>query len=152
MHIAMNRHFVEYNYNKKVLLHERRRHTACHVASVCYTALSPHPVPTWTWDGVPPPSPGLGMGYPPSWTWDGVTSHLDLGWGIPPDRLDGVPPPLRNVNKQTAVKRVLRTRAVKRRSSTKWRIFLNFLGVPWFQPSSTPDENIVVIPTFRHTV
>ena len=82
--------------NKKVRLRERKRHTARHVASACYAALSPGwgeggtpsqvwmggcPIQTivsagwgtpWTWDGVPPiswmgyPLPGPGTGYPSS--------------------------------------------------------------------------------------
>ena len=56
-------------------------------------------LPTWTWDGVPPPSRHR-MGYPPGQL-DGVTLCLDLGWGthlppgmgVPPTwTLDGAPP------------------------------------------------------------
>ena len=87
--------------NKKVLLRERKRHTARRVASARYAALSngwvgggvPHPVmggvplhpdlgqdtppPTQTWHGVPPRP---GTGYDP---------HQDLGWGTPPPRKCG---------------------------------------------------------------
>ena len=69
--------------NKKVLLRERKRHTARRVASTCYAALSNpdlvrggggYPIQTWwgeypiqTWSrgypGYPPPS-RPGMGYP----------------------------------------------------------------------------------------
>ena len=84
--------------NKKVLLRERKRHTARRVAvaSACYsgggeggTMGTP---PTWTWDGVPP-LPGPGMGYPPTQTWDRVPPYLDLGWGTPLPRPEmGYPP------------------------------------------------------------
>ena len=93
--------------NKKVL-RECKRHTACHVASAHYAALSrggtwdgvpPYPnldgvpppprpemgylpPPTQTWDGVTP-LPRPEMGYPPTQTWDGVAPYLDLGQGTP---------------------------------------------------------------------
>ena len=93
--------------NKKVLLRERKRHTArcLAVASACYSGGGTMGTPpTWTWDGVPPsPLPGPGMGYPPTQTWDGVPPlpgpgmgyppYLDLRWGTPPTQTwDGIPP------------------------------------------------------------
>ena len=120
--------------NKKVFPRERKRHTARHVVSARYAALSPgggggregnlsrlgqgYPIQDWkggtpvswmeypqTWDGVPPPGPG--MGYPPSAGWgsplSGVPPHPPGPWmGIPtplpapgkgyPHQLDGVIP------------------------------------------------------------
>ena len=52
--------------NKKVLLYERKRHTACRVESAHYA------VPV----GVPPPYPG---------------THPKSGWGIPPSPCQGTP-------------------------------------------------------------
>ena len=69
--------------NKKVLLRERKRHTARRVASTCYVALSSD----WgggggyliqSLMGNPHPVPGGGGGYPgvhhsySIWTWNGV--------------------------------------------------------------------------------
>ena len=83
-----------HNYNKKVFLRERKRHTACRVASARYAALSP--------DRVPHPRPRgcpiqTWMGYLPTWTWNRVPSshqdgvpHWSPGWGTP-HQLDGVP-------------------------------------------------------------
>ena len=69
-------------HNKKVLLRERKRQTAHHVASARYAALSNggggYPIQSW-WGvpQVPPPSrPGLGEGGTP-------TPCPDLGWGPP---------------------------------------------------------------------
>ena len=60
--------------NKKVLLCERKRHTAHHVAHACYTALSPggtnHPVltggvtPSSPNEGISPSNPSVGWVYP----------------------------------------------------------------------------------------
>ena len=75
----------KHNENKKVLLRERKRHTACHVtvASACYSGGGTMGTPL----------PGPGMGYPPTWTWDGVLPYPDLGRGTPPTwTWDGVPP------------------------------------------------------------
>ena len=58
--------------HKKVLLRERKRHTACRVASANYVALIvgvPHPVLV---GGYPPPTIQTWDGYPPVQTWDGV--------------------------------------------------------------------------------
>ena len=102
-------------HSKKVLLCERKRHTARRIASTRYAALSnpdlvgggtqgtPHH-PDLVW-GVP--HPDLVRGVPPTiqtWlggtlstptiqTWDGVTPplHLDLGQGTPRPET-GVPP------------------------------------------------------------
>ena len=77
--------------NKKVLLRERKRHTAGRVASARYAALSNG----W---GVTHPDlgqgthPDLGWGTPTQ-TWDRVPPHPDLGWGTPRTQTwDGVPP------------------------------------------------------------
>ena len=104
---------------KKVLPRERKRHTACRVASTRYAALSNgeggdpryplhhpdlvggYPPPSRPGMGYPPPRPE--MGYPPTiQTWDGVpplrsemgySLHLDLGWGTPlPRPWMGYPP------------------------------------------------------------
>ena len=100
--------------NKKVLLCECKRHTACciAIASACYSG------GTWRWgtppgDGVPP-CPRLG--YPP-WRWGtplskvGVPSEMGYplfkvgvppqrwgnppiqGWGTPPSKAGSGPPP-----------------------------------------------------------
>ena len=66
------------NYkNKKVLLHEHKRHTACHVASTPYVVLTGYP-PILTWPGGyvtwVPPQPG----YPPGQ----CTPHPDLARGV----------------------------------------------------------------------
>ena len=105
--------------NKKVLLRESKRHTACHVASAHYAALSnggglgtpppsspgqgqvplPPTIQTWSRGGTPdtPHHPDLARGYHATiQTWDGVsTNHPDLGWGTPdPPRPGmGCPPP-----------------------------------------------------------
>ena len=85
--------------NKKVLLRERKRHTARHIASTRYAALSnpdlvgggvPHPdlvrgYPIQTWLGVPPHHPDLVGGTP-------GTPHPDLVRGVPhPDLVGGYP-------------------------------------------------------------
>ena len=71
--------------NKKVLLCERKRHTACHVASTCYVVLTGYPPWAGTPPGrVPPSCQGTPLaGYPP-------------GQGTPPTRVpprQGTPPP-----------------------------------------------------------
>ena len=82
--------------NKKVLLHECKRHTARRVASARYAALSNGgwggSTPTiQTWPGGYPPCPDLGWGKPPSRPGMGYPHsdlgyppHPDLGWGTPP--------------------------------------------------------------------
>ena len=93
--------------NKKVLLRERKRHTARRVAvaSACYSGGGTWSTPPdlgWgtprTWDGVPPR------------TWDGVTPQtwdwvppldLDLGWGTPLPRPEMGYPPQVWTDKQT---------------------------------------------------
>ena len=108
--------------NKKVLLCEHKRHTAHHIASTRYAALSNggggYPIQSW-WGGTPSSHGGgypiqswgggtlssHGRGYPryppgqtwdgvpPIQTWHGVPSHPDLGWGTPcPDLAWGTPP------------------------------------------------------------
>ena len=77
--------------NKKVLLHERKRLTAHHVASTRYAALvGGTPIPGW---GVPHSQ----VGVPPSQTGGtpsqvGGTPHLDLGRGYPWTWEGGTPP------------------------------------------------------------
>ena len=87
--------------DKKVLLRERKRHTARRVASARYADPSGGvpgvPPPSWTWDGVPPKPrmgypPRPGMGYPLDLGWG---TPLDLEWGTPPDLRWGTPPDLR---------------------------------------------------------
>ena len=98
-------HLLKVPRNKKVLLRERKRHTARQVASARYTALSnggctpgtpphhpdlarvtpPSTIHTWlgypphhpihTWPGYPPTIQTL-LGYPPP-------HHKDLGWCTP---------------------------------------------------------------------
>ena len=98
---------------KKVLLRERKRHTARRVASAHYAALSNNGgYPIQSWVGGTPSSPiqggfpiqswpgeypiqsfhheDLGSGTPPiRWM---RYPHLDLGWGTPLHQLDAVPP------------------------------------------------------------
>ena len=76
---------IETNVNKKVLLRERKRHTARRVASDRYSTLSPdegggYPIQAWLGGYLIP-----GWGYP--------IPCLDLGWGTS-CHLDGVPPPI----------------------------------------------------------
>ena len=101
------------NLNKKVLLRERKRHTASRVPSARYADLSPdreggtpsspltrqvpHLVLDWggtpCWDlgwGTPTYGPGIGYPHPdlgqgtPIQTWDGVPSLPSAGRGTPP--------------------------------------------------------------------
>ena len=100
-------------FNKKVLLRERKRHTAHHVASARYAALcnggrgypisgrgypisgKGYPVQCLGRGGYPIPGvggypiSGLGRGVPQVQTWDGVPPHLR--WGTPPDLRWGLP-------------------------------------------------------------
>ena len=94
---------------EKVLLRERKRHTARRVASACYAALShgwgvPPTIQTWSEGGTlstPPPSrPGMGSPHHPDLGWGGTPDtpphHLDLGWCTPPPSRPGqggYPPP-----------------------------------------------------------
>ena len=98
-------------YNKKVLLRECKRHTACHVASACYAALSNG------WGGTPsspgggggtlgtptpsrpggyprciPNNPDLVRGYPPPSRPGMGYPHPDLRWGTPTHTWERVPP------------------------------------------------------------
>ena len=78
----------------KVLLRERKRHTARHVASARYAALS-----NGGEGGGAPSRPGWGgctLGTPPSRPGMGVPPCPDLGWGTPPPSRPGMgyPPPL----------------------------------------------------------
>ena len=72
--------------NKKILLHERKRHTTHCVASTHYAVPVGVP-PILTWDGITPcpdlrwgytPLSWPEMGYPPVLTWDGVPPILTL--------------------------------------------------------------------------
>ena len=78
--------------NKKVLLRERKRHTARRVASARY-AKGGYPVPGP--GGVPHHrSGGRGVPHPRSAGTLGTPHLPDLGWGTPPGQTwDGVPPP-----------------------------------------------------------
>ena len=107
---------VNYLCNKKVLLRERKRHTAHHVASARYAALSPdegggtldgggvYPIPglDWggegypvqSWMGVSYPRSGLGGGGYPIQSWMGWYPIPGLVGGVPHTVLDwGYPPP-----------------------------------------------------------
>ena len=111
------------NHNKKVLLRERKRHTARRVAiaSPCYSgggildkkffSQSEH-VSSQIW--CQKFFPLLRPGTPPwTWTWDPPYPDLDLGPPLPRPGLGTPPypdldlgPPPRNVNRQTPVKTV----------------------------------------------
>ena len=96
--------------NKKVLLHERKRHTTHCVASAHYAALSNggggYPIQSWLWQGGTPSSPGWGYpipgpggGYPIIQSWLGDTPSSPGQGGTPsqvqggiPHQLAGVPP------------------------------------------------------------
>ena len=68
--------------NKKVLMRERKRHTARHVASARYATLSNG----WGRGGTPS-SPGGRYPHHPDLVGGGVPpNHPDLGWGTPPPR------------------------------------------------------------------
>ena len=96
---------LDFYVNKKVLLRERMRHTACGVASARFadgggdTPSSPgrgDPIQSWT-GGVPYPDLGwgtplsAGWGTPPIQTWDGVPP-LQTWDGVPPCQQDGGTP------------------------------------------------------------
>ena len=91
--------------NKKVLVRERKRHTASRVASTPYVVLTGYPpdrvppvltwpggVPTWVPPSRVPPQLDLAWyppgwtwhGTPPGWTWQGTPPQLDLAWYLPP--------------------------------------------------------------------
>ena len=108
---------------KKVLLRERKRHTARHIASTCYAVLvGIPPPPSWdlTWMGGVPPSQVQAGGTPyqvqvgalPRSRWGGGTPFAGLdaggtpsqvqvrgvplprsGQGVPPSQVQGVPLP-----------------------------------------------------------
>ena len=86
---------MQIDLNKKVLLRERKRHTARHVASACYAALS-QIQPMGGGRGIPPSSPDRGGGVSCSGKW-GTPSWLGvppIGWmGVPPISKMGVPLP-----------------------------------------------------------
>ena len=104
-------HIKKKNQNNKVLLRERKRHTARPVASARYARGGggipfshdggvPHPVMV---GGTPPPSrPGPGVGDGGGTM--GTPHHPDLGWGTPPTQTwDGVTPPPPPMVKQTDI-------------------------------------------------
>ena len=83
--LSVLKHYFESTYiNKKVLLRERKRHTARRVVSTLYVVLT----------GYPPPA-----GYPPVLTWPGGTLPGYPSDRVPPTRvplqldLAGYPPP-----------------------------------------------------------
>ena len=85
---------------KKVLLRERKRHTArcVAVASACYSGggvLQVPPLLPGPGMGYPAPHPDLGWGIPPTWTWDGVPPLPRPEMGYPPLARPemGYPPP-----------------------------------------------------------
>ena len=108
---------------RKVLLRERKRHTAHHVASARYAALSPggggpYPIQSWMGGGTPSqvwmggvthqvldegyPIPDLDWGVPPCYG----TPHLNLGWGTPHLNLGWGTPLLAGWMKYTPVSRM----------------------------------------------
>ena len=122
------------NY-EKVLLRERKRHTARHVVSthsVVLSWLTPHP-PGWPSSGwLTPPrltdTPLAGLTHPPGWTdpppgWTdpplGWTDPPPLGWTDPPTPSPlAEPPPCGQTDRHVSkhyLPVVLRTRAVKSR-------------------------------------
>ena len=93
----------EYIRNKQVLLRERKRHTACCVASTCYAVPVGGNPPSLdlTWTGGTPfqvlgggvPLPRSGQGGPPSQVWTGGTCSQVWMVGTPFPSLDrGVTP------------------------------------------------------------
>ena len=83
--------------NKKVLLRERKRHTARCVASDRYGG-GGYPIQSW-WGGTPSSHGGGTRGTPHLELGWGTPLHLDLGWGTPhlgwstPQTGMGYPPP-----------------------------------------------------------
>ena len=82
--------------NKKVLLHERKRHTARRIASTCHAVpagVPPHPDlgPGW---GVSHPADGGIPPLPTILTWDGVLPSPDLERGYPILLIGGVGYPI----------------------------------------------------------
>ena len=108
----------EFMINKKVLLRERKRHTARCVTSTCFTVpVGVTPASILTWDltylgwgtpiltsdgGTPPPSsPGI-LVSPLVLTWDGDIPPVQTwDWGTPHQKGWGYPCPYRGVNWQT---------------------------------------------------
>ena len=126
--LVSERNYWNWNYwdNKKVLLRERKRHTARRVASTPYVVLTGYPPPPPAGyppprQGKPPPAgypPGLDLaGYPPppQWLPHGILENVAKHYGIWVS-----PPP--GVNKLTKwnyyLPVVLRTRAV----INQWRM------------------------------
>ena len=79
--------FLKNITSKKVLLRERKRHTASRVASARYAALSRGDTPFQVWGGYPGQVLMVGRGYPiPGLRWGGYPIP---GWGVPQSGLDG---------------------------------------------------------------
>ena len=76
-HILQNDNYysLKSGVNKKVLLRERKRHTARCVANTPYVVLTGYPPPGGTWSGTPPPPP-------PGGTWSGGVPG-QVPWGVP---------------------------------------------------------------------
>ena len=85
LHPMSDCYFVVYGknrFNKKVLLRERKRHTARRVVTTPFVVLT----------GYPPPPAGYPL--PPGWTWQGTPPpRLDLAGYPPPAGPGRVPPP-----------------------------------------------------------
>ena len=86
---------VEFISDKKVLLRERKRHTARRVVSTPSVVLPGYPPPGGgTWAGYPPSRGGTWPGYPPGGVPDRVPP-LGGGPGTPPGGVRVPPPPRR---------------------------------------------------------
>ena len=77
--------------NKKVLLRERKRHTAHRVVSTPSVVLTGYPPPVLTWQGTPQQgTPRQGtpwQGTPPSWTWQGTPPRCMPQSQVPPSQV-----------------------------------------------------------------
>ena len=114
---------ISHNSNKKVLLRERKSHTACRVASARFAdggGGGQYPLQSCMGEGTPSslgwgggtPCPDLGWGTPHVRTWDAVHPRPDLGWVPLVQIWDGVPPPPASVDRLKILPFVLRMRAV----------------------------------------
>ena len=85
---------TKHKRNKKVLLRERKRHTARGVASARMCSIPcPGGDPVPGLGGIPslPGQGGYPRYHPPIQTWDGVPPpRPDLGWGTPPQARPGM--------------------------------------------------------------
>ena len=79
--------------NKKVLLRERKRHTARRVASARYADLSPDNGPILLTRGLPHPVLDRRYSHPVSMGVPWGTPHPDLRWGTPQSAGWGTPHP-----------------------------------------------------------